>query len=391
MNDLSISGIDSERDVEALARIVAWAFGFPSAEAKSWLSRSGLDNVRTARHGTRVVGGLLEIPMGQWFGGRSVPMLGIAGVAVEPVARGGGVALALTRDALVRARASGTPLSALYPATLTLYRAAGFELAGSYFRWSGHPASLPRSPGAGELIQVDANLEGELDAMYGRVASSRNGYLDRGPYIWQRVRTEKDEPKLGYAVRGESGALEGYTYLSQRSAPGGKRELVVNDLVAETPAAAARLLTLLADHRSTVSSFVWNGTASDAILFSLPERRLEIQLVEHWMLRIVDVAGALSARGYPALNAEIDFEVSDTVLPDNSGRYRLQVADGRGRVERGGSGSVRLDVRALAALYSGFVAPTELARAGALQASPEQLGTLAVLFAGATPAMTDYF
>lgn len=391
MNDISISGIDSATDVGALAQILAWAFGFSPADAAAWLTQSGLENVRAARRGAQVVGGLLEIPMGQWFGGRSVPMRGLAGVAVTPAARGSGVAVGLVREALACARAEGVALSALYPASLTLYRQAGYELAGSYFRWSGRLTSLPRAPLSSELVPVDAKLESSIDELYRRVASTRSGYLDRGRYVWQRVRSNKDEPTLGYAVLGRAGELEGYVYLSQRVAQGRERELVIHDLIAETPAAAARLITLLADHRSTLSGFVWNGTATDSVLFALPERVVKIELVEHWMLRIVDVAGALSRRGYPAVNAEVDLQVTDSALPDNAGRYRLLVSDGVASVEPGGRGSVRLDVRTLAALYSGFVAPSELVRAGLLEATPTSTALLAMLFAGTVPAMTDYF
>ena len=48
------------------------------------------------------------------------------------------------------------------------------------------------------------------------------------------------------------------------------------------------------------------------------------------MLRIVDVAAALEARGYPAgLEAQLELEVEDELLAWNHGRLRLSVADGR--------------------------------------------------------------
>lgn len=49
---------------------------------------------------------LVRVPVGQRFGGRSVPMLGIAGVAVPPERRGGGLARRLMADAI---SASNTP------------------------------------------------------------------------------------------------------------------------------------------------------------------------------------------------------------------------------------------------------------------------------------------
>jgi len=109
-----------EAELLALGRIEAWAFGVTEAEARVWLDRSGVENVRVARRGAEVLGGLIEVPMGQWFGGRSVPMLGYAGVAVAPAARGEGVALTLMVDALRAARSRGFVLSTLYPAAVAL-------------------------------------------------------------------------------------------------------------------------------------------------------------------------------------------------------------------------------------------------------------------------------
>ena len=62
------------------------------------------------------------------------------------------------------------------------------------------------------------------------------------------------------------------------------------------------------------------------LLDRLPEHRLEMQLVEHTMVRVVHVPAALESRGYPAgLTATVDLAVDDPVLPGNHGRFRLRV------------------------------------------------------------------
>jgi predicted acetyltransferase len=197
-------------------------------------------------------------------------------------------------------------------------------------------------------------------------------------------------PRLGFVVRGAGGGIEGYTYLSQ-SGPPTARELVVCDLVATTPAALARLLAFFADHRSTVSRLVVHGTAAEALLLHAPEAVFRLERVEHWMLRLVDVQSALAARGYPPLELAVELDVTDRSLPENSGRYRLEVAAGRAEVTRGGSGAVSLDERALAALFAGYVTPAELAHLGAVSGDAASLARLGVLFAGPPPTMSDYF
>jgi len=52
---------------------------------------------------------------------------------------------------------------------------------------------------------------------------------------------------------------------------------------------------------------------------------------------------------------------------------------------------VRLSVGALAALYTGFATPWQLATAGRLQATEDALALLAHIFAGPAPGLPDFF
>jgi predicted acetyltransferase len=327
--------------------------------------------------------------MGQFFGGRSVSNLGIAGVVVAPEARGGRVALELVLSSLRAARAGGTAVSTLYPATLTLYRAAGYELAGSRFRWTLAARKLPRERTTLAVSPVAPEDLPEVAALYRRISSRRNGYLDRGDYVWRRVREARTGEVRGYVVRSDLG-VEGYVYLGQRG-PEDRRELVITDLVTVTPAALRRLFRLVADHQTTLGTAIFHGSAVDPLLFSLPEAAGEVALGEHWMLRIVHAERALGDRGYPAMTASVDFDLTDEHLPENAGRFRLEVERGVARVVRGGNGAVRLSERGLAALYTGFQPAAELARAGLVAADDASLATLHDLFAGPSPAMADYF
>jgi predicted acetyltransferase len=113
------------------------------------------------------------------------------------------------------------------------------------------------------------------------------------------------------------------------------------------------------------------------------------------MLRVVHVAKALAARGYPdGVEGELHLEVRDDVLPANQGRYMVRVAGGRGEVTPGGRGELKLDVRGLAALYAGYLAPAALRAIGFLEvegAGEAVLATAARVFAGPEPWMPDFF
>src|ERR1043166_2690224 len=85
----------TEADLPAAVRMIVHAFAGTEEGTRDWLRAAGMKSVRVVReHGKpgAAAGCLLRIPMGQYFGGRSVSMLGIAGVAVAPEARGRGLA-----------------------------------------------------------------------------------------------------------------------------------------------------------------------------------------------------------------------------------------------------------------------------------------------------------
>lgn len=79
------------------------------------------------------------------------------------------------------------------------------------------------------------------------------------------------------------------------------------------------------------------------------------------------------------------------VLTANAGSWQLRVQDGRGSVEPGGPGSLRIDVRALASLFTGFADPWTLAQTGRLEGTPEDLRAAAAVFAGPLPWMREMF
>jgi predicted acetyltransferase len=86
--------------------------------------------------------------------------------------------------------------------------------------------------------------------------------------------------------------------------------------------------------------------------------------VDTFWLRVVDVAGALESRSYES-DGTLVFEVGDTFCDWNEGRWRLEVVDGRARVERTDDApDLRVDVSDLAPPYLGAFSFTQLIRAG---------------------------
>ncbi len=389
MTELQTALSTDAADLEALAPIVAWAFGDSASGALEWLKRAGSESVRVARDGARVVGGLVEVPMGQWFGGESVPMLGLAGVAVAPEERGRGLAIALVQQALRAGRERGFALSTLYPSTFGLYRKAGYELAGSQCRFTLQLRRLTRSRSSLQVQPLGAEHQAEIEALYRVVARHRAGYLDRREYIWQRVRSPQHDPARVFGVRDAAG-LAGYVFMKAGS--GMPVQFTLSDFVTRTAEAFHALLMFLADHLTTAETASWKGGPADIRLFGLPDRVVSVALEEYWMLRLLDVPAALLARGYPPVDAGIELVVDDELLPENAGAHALSVERGRARIaQRGGLPRARLSAGSLAALYSGFVSAHELRLAGKLEADDQAASALGALFSGPAPGLPDFF
>jgi predicted acetyltransferase len=379
----------TEPALRALGDISAPCFGVARTEWDDYVRMVGSERHRVLLDGERVVAGLALYRAGQWFGGRSVPFAGFAAVAVAAEARGQGHAAALCAEVLRDLAAEGAPLAGLYASTLALYRKVGFELAGYCTRWRAPVADLPRFERDLPVRRVDPAAT-ELLAPLARARALRGaGLLDRDEVLWGRVVRRRSED-VHVVLVGPEEAPEGYAVYCHVGFP--HYDLVVRDQVALTPRAARRLLTFFADHRSMARNLDWPGPLHEPLHLLLREQRAEARDVERWLLRLCDVPGALSARGYPTdVEAELHLEVRDAVIPANQDRFVLTVSGGRGEVRRGGRGELGMEVRDLAPLYSGFHRAAELEAMGKLVGPPEALAAAGRIFSGPEPWMPDRF
>jgi predicted acetyltransferase len=371
--------------------IAAMAFGTTETKEAASLQQAGVANIRLVHEGEALVGGLEIIPMGQWFGGRSVPTAGIASVAVAPHFRGRGAARALMEDVLREQRAGGCALSTLYPATVTLYRRCGYELAGGRYTVRLSPRLIGPISRDCEISRVNGDDQQATEQLYASWAAARNGYLDREARLWNRIRRPHATRAHGFLFS-YAGRPKGYVYYVQRTPSTHEQQIDATDLVATSPRAAASILAFLADHRSLVTEALWHTGPADPLLMLLPERHYRVELETYWMLRIVHLPHALEARGYPPnVSAELRLDVQDELLAENAGRWRVTIRNGRAEVGRGGEGSIQCDIRALAALYSGFQSAEGMALTSRFRCSPQDAAIVNAVFAGAPPAMADVF
>lgn len=317
-----------ERDQRLLADLLGDALGLAHVDCFERFSRLGWENFRMLRRDGKVAGGLGIISFGHWFGGQSVPAGGITVVGVAPSQRGKGAALAMMVSALREQRQRGLVVSSLYPATQTLYRRAGYEIAGSRHELRLALRDIPPGKHECDVRPLEPRDAEAVADLYQRRAVGSSGPLDRNAFIWRRVREPRDGVARGFMMQRGNKPLA-YLFYRQKPQDHGF-DMMVTDMACADAEGAQALLSFLGDHRSMGHEAFWFGVPSDPLLARLPEQRYRSRLFMHWMLRIVDVAGALAARGYPdGLKAQLAMEVRDPQLPENQGRYDLEIVDGR--------------------------------------------------------------
>lgn len=389
MTNFKFGPFSDSQDAEYLAEILCQSFLFPAKLWPLYRDRLGSDNFRVLKQNDQVVAGLTLYQMGQWFGGESVQMAGVAAVGVSPEVRGSGAGFELISQTLKELYSQKIPISTLYPATQRLYRKAGYEQAGSRCLWEVPIDSIRLHDRSLEVIKVK-KLEGKVfQDIYNKSAKENHGNLDRNQAIWENVFDHNEDEVFGYLVGGES--PEGYIIFSQKTV-NSQNLMEVWDWAATTPAARRRLLTFISDHRSQIHKVIWRGSVVDPFLLFLPEQTAKLGQLELWFLRIVDVVSALEKRGYPeGLEAELHLAISDDMLPENSGNFVLSVSGKKGQVIKGGKGDLRLQISALAPLYSGFYTPYQLQQSGHLEASNQSLSIASQMFASSPAWMPDFF
>jgi predicted acetyltransferase len=410
VTDVVIRAIAADDDMGAQVELAEHAFGVYSAgQRASWTYVAGV----RARQGLflgafaegRAAGAAMIHDLRQWWVGRAVPCAGIASVKVAPELRGRGVGRRLMTTVLETAADRGYPLSALFPATMPIYRSLGWELAGGKYQatiparslWTligpDRDAGAAARGGAGGLEVRRAGAE-DAARIIGIIGRAHRAARDAGALTWDEgpFRQWLGRADLYSYLAGDEGFA---AYRWGGDGPHG--QLFVERVHAVTPEALRALWSVIASHSSVTRTVTALTAPDDPFWWLTAERDATISRRSMWMLRVVDGPAAIAARGFPApVVVAVPLEINDPVRPGNSGRWQLEVADGKGALTPAasspgrGSTPLTLGARGLGALYAGTPVATLRLAGLAAGGTPDADDALDAAFA-ARPYMVDDF
>ncbi len=362
-----------------LLRPIGTSLGFePTPETLETFSALPEQDFRLAAlDGEEIVGGAVSYRLEIAVPGGSAPVAGLTGVGVLPTHTRRGLLRALMREHLDRAHERGLPLASLWASEGAIYGRFGYGLASLVLETSIEcdaiaPLLGAGTPGGVRLLPADeaARL---LPPVWERLRATVPGPFSRSPEWWslrlgdadwqrrgrrplQRAVLELDGDVAGYALyrhapRYEDGVAEG--------------ELEVMEAIAVSRSATRELWRYLFSIdlvRRVKASLL--PVDHPLLLLTDEPARLHARVGDGLWLRLVDVAAALSERTYAGAGRLV-LGVADAFCPWNEGTYVLE--GGEARRDDDAEPELRLDVRALGAVYLGGFTFAQLERAGRVE------------------------
>ncbi|MGH3447154.1 MAG: GNAT family N-acetyltransferase [Nocardioidaceae bacterium] len=394
-----ITRVVDERDLDRVRDIGDRSFGrIPDDRREQWHA-AAREQIAAGRllgvyDGDTLVGSARLRPFQQFWGGRPLPMSGVASVGVAPEYRGRGAATTLMRAVAVRGRDLGEPVSALYPATFTLYRKLGWEIAGSRYRYRIDTSALRGLGGRVQDVPVRPATPDDADTVNALIHAAYANGVASGPRGYSEAETRDLLANPGlFCYLAERGFV---AYGWEEGNEGGS--LSVRHLAGTDEQTLRALWATVGSGSSTAKTVRAYLGPQDPLQLLLSEEIAHETEQTRWMLRVLDLEAAIARRGFPAgVRLEVPITIEDEVLQECAGSWLLRVADGRGAVSRrdgsalgSQSADLQLGATGLAALYAGTPTATLRAAGLATGGDPAYDAALDSAFA-ATPYLLEYF
>jgi predicted acetyltransferase len=269
--------------------------------------------------------------------GGSLPAAYVTLVGVAPTHRRQGLLNRMMRQQLADIAAAGRePVAVLWASEGKIYPRYGYGLASQRLEFEVatreiRPPQEPLADGAKLRLVEPADAIGDFTKVFEQVRTDRPGYPSRDDRWWQtRIYDPENERDGGTAlhavVHDTPHGPTGYALWRTKGewdAKGANGQIQIREVVAADPAAYAALWRLLLTIDLARSATFTHGALDEPLVHLVDEpRRLGARMLDGLWVRIIDLPKALAARRY-ATDVDVVLEVTDALLPQNTGRWRL--------------------------------------------------------------------
>jgi predicted acetyltransferase len=328
-------------DWDAISTLLGRVFHSSDEEALRAVEGSVFEPERAlvAEDGDLIVGHAAAYTRELTVPGAILPTAHVTLVGVAPTHRRRGLLNRMMRRQLAEIASAGRePIAALWASETKIYPRYGYGMAAQRLqadimtREIRLPDPPPPATTGGRLRMVEpAEAISDFAKVYEQLRATRTGWSSRDDRWWRFVLSDKPEQRsggtpligvvydtphgpAGYAVWRTEGRWDTYG----PDATVRIREVVAIDQVAYL--ALWRFLLTIDLARNASAGYL----ALDEPLQHLVDepRRLGARVLDSLWIRIVDVPKALAARRY-ATAVDVVLEVSDPLLPQNAGRWRV--------------------------------------------------------------------
>jgi predicted acetyltransferase len=370
-----------ESDWDAFYRCMSDAFNEDVEEEGSAAERLIFEPERAlvARRGTEIVGTAGVLTRDLTIPGGAVAAAHVTFVTVAATARRQGVLTQMMKRQFADIAAAGEPLAVLWASEARIYQRFGYGIGARRLSLTieSREISLTVPPaGKGTLREgAPGQLREAMIAVYDAVLAERPGWSTRAARHWDyRLADLATSRRSASALRGVvydgPDGPEGYAYYrvsGKWSESGPASEIRLIELVAVTPEAYQSLWRFFLTLDLTRSIDAWITSIDEPLFFMANEpRRLQARITDALWVRLVDVAGALSARRYAA-PIDIVIDVTDEMIPANAGQWHLTGSPTEATcVPTTKDPDLACDVRVLGGAYLGAVPLSSFAAAGML-------------------------
>lgn len=373
-------------EIPAFRKVIGRAFGGDAKDDEATLQRFRdqveLDRTYTAFDDGAVVGTGAAFSFDMALpGGVMTAMGGLTMVAVVPTHRRRGLLNLLMDAHFDDCIARGELIAGLWASESSIYGRYGFGDACPVVqvKYDSSKVGVPAAPDETRIVSKD-DAEKAMKAVYSQVVTSRPGQLARSDGWWEhRHLRDPEEWRNGaterrYVVAYRAGEPVGYTTYRQKSKwddgmPQGT--ITVGEVMGVDSDARLSLWSLVSSVDLFPNVEAWDVPVDWEFPNQVANPRAIKRVVgDGQYIRVLDLPGALAARGYQAADTLVIAVDDPQGLAD--GTFRLEASlDGAEVIETDAEPDVALSVTTLGRLYLGAPGAGSMSRAGRISGSED--------------------